>query len=105
MGEWVIQTGIVTVIGIIIGIISYFLKSFKADLDKKDAQLEQGSKELQQQIDDMQDEFHQYKLDAADKFVQKDDFIRATAVTDRKLDRIYDELMKMNKQMNTEVKS
>lgn len=85
-------------------------------MDKKDAQLEQNSKELQQQmdqnskefqqqIDDMQDEFHQYKLDAADKFVQKDDFIRATAVTDRKLDRIYDELMKMNKQMNTEVKS
>lgn len=97
MAEWIIQTGIVTVIGII----SYFLKSFRTDLDKKDAQLEQDTKELQQQMDQVQDELNQYKLDAADKFVQKDDFIRATAQTDRKLDRIYDELMKMNK---TEVK-
>lgn len=101
MAEWIIQTGIVTVIGII----SYFLKSYKTDLDKKDAQLEQDAKELKQQMDQVQDELNQYKLDATDKFVQKDDFIRATAVTDRKLDRIYDELMKMNKQMNTEAKS
>lgn len=100
MAEWIIQTGIVTVIGII----SYFLKSFRTDLDKKDAQLEQETKELKQQMDQVQDELNQYKLDASDKFVQKDDFIRATAVTDRKLDRIYDELMKMNKQTNTEAK-
>ncbi|MED3799965.1 MULTISPECIES: hypothetical protein [Lysinibacillus] len=91
MAEWIIQTAILTGIGII----GYFLKSFKTDLSQNDT-------ELKQQIDDVEARFNNYKLEVADKYVQKDDFIRATAQTDRKLDRIYDELMKMNK---TEAKS
>jgi len=91
MAEWIIQTAILTGIGII----GYFLKSFKTDLAQNDT-------ELKQQIDDVEARFNNYKLEVADKYVQKDDFIRATAQTDRKLDRIYDELMKMNK---TEAKS
>ncbi len=90
MAEWIIQTAILTGIGII----GFFLKSFKTDLTQNDA-------ELKQQIDNVEAKFNDYKLEVADKYVQKDDFIRATAQTDRKLDRIYDELMKMNK---TEVK-
>lgn len=90
MAEWFIQTAILTGIGII----GYFLKSFKVDLAQNDA-------ELKQQIDDVEAKFNNYKLEVADKYVQKDDFIRATAQTDRKLDRIYEELLKMNK---TEVK-
>lgn len=90
MAEWIIQTAILTGIGII----GFFLKSFKTDLAQNDA-------ELKQQIDNVEAKFNDYKLKVADKYVQKDDFIRATAQTDRKLDRIYDELMKMNK---TEVK-
>jgi len=91
MAEWIIQTAILTGIGII----GYFLKSFKTDLSQNDT-------ELKQQIDDVEARFNNYKLEVADKYVQKDDFIRATAQTDRKLDRIYEELMKMNR---TEAKS
>lgn len=93
MAEWIIQTIIVTVIGII----SYFLKSYKTDLTQKDLQLKEEDEKLQKQIDQVEMDLNKYKLEAANKFVQKDDFIRASAQTDRKLDRIYDELMKMNK--------
>ncbi|MEC1178525.1 hypothetical protein P9B03_08535 [Metasolibacillus meyeri] len=85
MAEWLIQTAILTGIGII----AYFLKSFKTDQAQNDA-------ELKQQIDSVESKLADYKLEVADKFVQKDDFIRATAQTDRKLDRIYEKLMEMN---------
>jgi len=84
--EWIVQL----VLGAMIGIISFFLKSFKTQLDKNDEQ-------LQIQVEAVKADLNKYKLDAAERFVQKDDFIRATAVTDRKLDKIYDELMKLNK--------
>lgn len=86
MAEWIIQTAILTGIGII----AYFLKSFKADLTKNDDL-------LKQQIDEVEAKFNDYKLEASDKYVQKDDFIRATSQMERKLDRIYDEIMKINK--------
>ncbi|KYG90368.1 hypothetical protein A0U40_18430 [[Bacillus] sp. KCTC 13219] len=86
MAEWIIQTAILTGIGII----AYFLKSFKADLAQNDA-------ELKQQIDNVESKLADYKLEVADKYVQKDDFIRATSQIDRKLDRIYEELLKKNK--------
>lgn len=86
MQEWVIQFGL----GLLIAIIAYFLKSFKTQLEKND-------EKLQKELDETKVELNKYKLDAAERFVQKDDFIRATAVTDRKLDRIYEELMKINK--------
>ncbi|MED4377969.1 hypothetical protein P9274_20135 [Schinkia azotoformans] len=86
MPDWIVQL----VFGLLIGIISYFLKSFKSQLDKNDEQ-------QHSQIELVKADLNQYKLEAAERFVQKDDFIRATAVTDRKLDRIYDELMRINK--------
>lgn len=96
MADWLIQSIFGTTTALIIAIISYFLKTFKAQLDEND-------KQLQSEVDALTVDLQKYKLEVADKFVQKDDFIRATAQTDRKLDRIYDELMKMNKQ-NTEAK-
>ncbi|MFO1444085.1 hypothetical protein KDN24_12905 [Bacillus sp. Bva_UNVM-123] len=86
MAEWIVQL----VLGAMIGIISFFLKSFKTQLDKNDEQ-------LQIQVEAVKADLGKYKLEATERFVQKDDFIRATAVTDRKLDKIYDELMKLNK--------
>lgn len=93
MPDWIVQLAF----GLMLGAISYFLKSFKMQLDKNDEQ-------QQAQVESIKTDLNQYKLEAAERFVQKDDFIRATAVTDRKLDRIYDELMKLNKR-NTEDKS
>ncbi|WP_153062610.1 hypothetical protein [Metasolibacillus meyeri] len=86
MAEWIIQTAILTGLGLI----GYFLKNFKTDLAQNDA-------ELKQQIDNVESKFAEYKLEVSDKYVQKDDFIRATSQMERKLDRIYDELIKMNK--------
>lgn len=98
MPDWIIQTITVTCIGII----GYFLKSYKTELSNKDAQLEQNDEKLEKEIDNLKKSFNQYKLDASDSFVKKDDFIRASAQTDRKLDKIYDELIKLNK--NAEAK-
>lgn len=86
MTDWIVQL----VLGAMIGIISFFLKSFKTQLDKNDEQ-------LQSQVEAAKSDLHKFKLEAAERFVQKDDFIRAAAVTDRKLDKIYDELIKLNK--------
>lgn len=80
---WYVVTGMV-------GVIAYFLKSNKTQQDKQvDA--------LQEQVDQLQRELQQFKLESADKFVLKDDFVRATALTDRKLDRIYDEIIKLSR--------
>lgn len=95
MADWLIQSIFGTTMGLIIAIISYFLKTFKTQLDEND-------KQLQSEVDAIAVDLQKYKLEVADKFVQKDDFIRATAQTDRKLDRIYDELMKMNKTRSEE---
>lgn len=98
MPDWIIQ--MITATGI--GIIGYFLKSYKTELSNKDTQLEQKDAKLEAEIDSLKKSFNQYKLDASDHFVKKDDFIRASAQTDRKLDKIYDELIKLNK--NAEAK-
>jgi len=83
--DWAIQFGLAG----LIGIIAFFLKSYKTAADKRD-------EELQQRMATLEHELQQYKLDAADRFVLKDDFIRATAQTDRKLDKIYDEIIKLS---------
>lgn len=72
----------------LIAIIAFFLKSYKVQQEKRD-------EEQQEQIDKIQNDLQNYKLEAADRYVHKDDFIRATTQTDRKLDKIYDELMKL----------
>lgn len=86
MPDLIIQSALAATIGII----SFFLKTFKTQLDKNDEQ-------LQMQVEAVRADLNKYKLDATERFVSKDDFIRATSMTDRKLDRIYDELMKLNK--------
>ncbi|MDU5141078.1 MAG: hypothetical protein E6230_02675 [Paenibacillus dendritiformis] len=89
MPDWLVQLAFTTAIGII----SYFLKSFKTQQDKRDD-------EQQAQIERLEQNFQEFKLEAADRYVHKDDFIRATAQTDRKLDRIYDEIIKLTRQQS-----
>lgn len=86
VSDWIVQLALTTVIGII----AYFLKTNKTQQDKR-------SDDQQNQIDRVERELHEFKLEAADRYVHKDDFIRATAQTDRKLDKIYDELIKLTK--------
>ncbi|WP_379395818.1 hypothetical protein [Paenibacillus lentus] len=83
--DWLVQLAF----GTVIGIITFFLKSYKTQQEKRDD-------DQQEQIDKLNKELQEYKLEAADRYVHKDDFIRATTQTDRKLDKIYDELMKLS---------
>ncbi|WP_040676908.1 hypothetical protein [Paenibacillus sanguinis] len=85
MPDWLVQFALAT----LIGIIGFFLKSHKAQQDKM-------NEILQAQIDKTEAEFQAFRLLAADQYVHKDDFIRATAQTDRKLDKIYDEIIKLS---------
>ena len=85
MKDWIIQL----VLSGMIGIIVYFLKSNKAQADKR-------SENQQNEINMLSHDLQNYKLDSLDRFVLKDDFIRATAQTDRKLDKIYDEILKLS---------
>lgn len=91
MPDYLIELGF----GLLIGAISYFLKDFKAKLDKAD-------EILQKQIDSVKDDLHQFQLEVSDRFVLKDDFVRASAITDRKLDKIYDEVIKLSKKKSEE---
>lgn len=91
MPNYLIELGF----GLLIGAISYFLKDFKIKLDRAD-------EVLQDQIDELKDNLHQFQLEVADRFVLKDDFVRASAITDRKLDKIYDEIIKLSKKNSEE---
>lgn len=93
MPDWILQLAIVTVIGYI----AFSLKTFKLQLEKKDEELVKKDEQLEEQIKQSSKELTQYKLDAESRFVLKDDFVRLTAQTDRKLDKIYDEIMKLSK--------
>ncbi|MCQ4363155.1 hypothetical protein KQR54_18825 [Mycobacterium gordonae] len=85
MPEWIIQLAL----GIMIAAIAYFLKRY-------DSQQTKRSDDQQDQITALNRELQQFKLEAADRYVHKDDFIRAMSTTDRKLDKIYDEILKIN---------
>lgn len=86
MAEYLLQFFITACIAVI----AYFLRDFKN-------RQEESNEHLQKQISEMKEDLGAYKLKAADRFVLKDDFVRATALTDRKLDKIYDEIMKLSK--------
>lgn len=86
MPDWVPQL----IITLLLAVIAYFLKSYKTQQDKR-------NESTQFQIDSLNKDLQDYKLKAADHFVLKDDFVRATASTDRKLDKIYDEIIKLSK--------
>lgn len=72
MITWVIQT----VIMVGIGAIGYFLKS--------------TMKETKGKIEALEEKFNDFKEEIPQKYVSKDDFIRAISSIDVKLDKIYD---------------
>lgn len=81
MKDWMIQAAL----GLVITIIGFFLKGFKSDVDAQKIKVES-----------LNEDFYKYKLMVSEHYVSKEDFIRAMATTDRKLDKIYDEILKIN---------
>lgn len=106
MPEYIIQFLLATAIGTI----AYFLRDYKAMQHKKDEELQkqidliktdlvavipQVSSPIMEQIESIKKDLSSYKLEAAEKFASKDEFIRASSRTDRKLDSIHNDLMKL----------
>ncbi len=71
----------------VVGIASYYFKKNSDRLDKADEQ-------LNTKIESVEKELSEYKLEAERSFVSKDEFIRSISNIDKKLDKIYDEVMK-----------
>jgi len=87
-----------TIVGIIVGIISYFLKRTMASLDKCEeavqdkcdrAELAALRHDLQTRVDGLTKDV----VSIRENYLTKDDFFREQAKTDRKLDQIIQILM------------
>lgn len=78
----------------LLGIASYYFKKNSDRLDKEDER-------LHIKIDNVEKSLNEYKLEAEKNFVNKDEFIRATSNIDKKLDKIYDEIIKSSSCHNT----
>ena len=72
-----------------VGLLGWY---FKRDKDRLDC----NDKNLQGQIEGVKKDLSDYRLEAQREFVTKDEFVRAVTNQDRKLDKIYDEIMKLN---------
>ncbi len=89
MPEWGIEI-IFTAFSLLLAAVIWYTKRDKLKQEKiNDKQ--------QEQIEKLSGDLQEYKLEASDRYVLKDDFIRAISQTDRKLDKIYDEVIKLNK--------
>lgn len=76
---WVIQT----IIMVGIGVIGYFIKSTNGKLDER-------MKDNENKLDALEEKFNNFKEEIPQKYVGKDDFIRAISSIGVKLDKIYD---------------
>lgn len=73
----------------LVGLVGYY---FKKNSDRQD----KADESLNFKIDNVEKNLSDYKLEAEKTFVSKDEFIRSVSNIDKKLDKIYDEMMKMN---------
>lgn len=71
----------------IIGIATYYFKKNSDRLDRED-------EHLHNKIENVQKELSEHKIEVERNFVSKDEFIRSISNIDKKLDKIYDEIMK-----------
>ena len=71
----------------IIGIATYYFKKNSDRLDREDDYLHNKIENLQKELSD-------HKIEVERNFVSKDEFIRSISNFDKKLDKIYDEILK-----------
>ena len=84
--NWIAQT----LTGLAIGVLAYFIKDLKKTIDKRIEQNAAAIRRTDQRVDNLEEKFAEYRERVASKFVQKEEFIRAIATMDTKLDKIYD---------------
>jgi undecaprenyl pyrophosphate synthase len=99
--SWLLQTAVV----MCLGIIGYFLKDLKKSFEQKISNIElkidasekrmsQENDKMEKRIEELQKNFNDYKDYVSEKYTLKDDFIRAVSTIDKKLDKIYDVVVK-----------
>jgi len=99
--SWLLQTAVV----LCLGIIGYFLKDLKKSFEQKISNIElkidasekrmsQENDKMEKRLEELQKNFNDYKDYVSEKYTLKDDFIRAVSTIDKKLDKIYDVVVK-----------
>ncbi|MCL2462028.1 MAG: hypothetical protein FWF44_05130 [Defluviitaleaceae bacterium] len=84
---------VVYILGLIVtgavGLLGWYFKRHQDHLDDVD-------KSQQDQINTMKAALYEYEIKAQEHFVTRDEFIRAISNQDKKLDKIYDEVLRLS---------
>ena len=83
---WIFQL----VITVVTGIIAYFLKETKKNSDEKLCENKSAIHDTKVNLEEFKKEFQDFKSELPMVYVLRDDFIRAMATVEKKLDKIYD---------------
>lgn len=81
---WAIQT----IIGLMIGVIGYFIKDLRKTMQNEIERSQAESKSNKDKIEKLEKEFNDYKESVPYKFVLHEEFNRVVGNFDRKLDEI-----------------
>lgn len=92
--EGFLNWGIQSAVMLGIGAIGYFLKqnSKKIDerIDQNELKIEKMDEKIDGKVNALEEKLSNLKEELPEKYVLRDDFIRATSNIDQKLDKIYD---------------
>ena len=101
--EWIIQTTIMLVIGIIGFFIKQSLSSMESKINKNNDRIEEVNKQLTKTIeekmecvDELSRELQSFKGKVADEYVKKFDYYQTNGEIMKKLDRIWDILLQLS---------
>lgn len=100
--EWIIQTVIMLVIGIIGFFIKQSLNSMESKINKNNDRIDEVYKQLSEYIDEkmkhvdeLQKDFQCFKEKVVDEFARKSELNRVTGEIMNKLEKIFDILMSL----------
>ncbi|AEG60030.1 hypothetical protein [Desulforamulus ruminis] len=81
---------VVSLLSSAVGIIGYFLKDIKCNQERKDAKQDQV-------IEDIKNDFAEFKASLPHNYVLRDDFIRVSSGIELKIDRVSRDIGEINK--------
>lgn len=84
--SWILQT--VIIVGI--GALAWFMKNLTASIESKISTTDHKTECNANDIKELAEKFGSYREEVAQKYVHKDEFVRAITNMDKKLDKIYD---------------
>lgn len=88
---WVIQLATTTCIGVI----AYFLKDMRKNTDEKIKSTDEKIKETKEDFINIRKDFDDFKDKVSEKYVMKEEFVRAITSVDKRFDTVNDKLDKI----------